>query len=427
MKKRTRSLIIWCIAVALVGGLFALSACGSAPTASDQSSSTSPETFVNAKSLAEIKLPAQWESKYPDQVRTFNADTTPLVPVQSYLDIYPFLNTIYVGNAFSKSYDTPRPHLDALQDAKDSGRISESSNAVCYACKSAQYTIGEQTGQKLATASFASQVHTITQGITCYDCHKNNPGSGSASGSTANGYLGAIRAAFSTAFAREIKAGQMAPSNAACGQCHNEYYFDPATKEVSMPPEMTDPFAIFDYYNSIKYTDYVNPNTGANMLKAQHPEYDMCANDTSMHATAGLTCADCHMEKLPSGATSHKLTGPLFSAEIRKDKCLSCHKGDDAALVALIKSTQAGLEAKITSNGNALADFTNKLAAANKSGKYSAAQLDPIRAQIREAQWFLDWVLVENSKGVHNPAEANKCLDHSLEVTNAGVAALGKL
>lgn len=432
MKKRTPAYALWGLALVAVVGVLALSACGGSgvkPAATSKAPTpAAPQSFPGVTSVADIKLPAQWASKFPEEVQTFEADTQPLQPVQSYLKIFPFLSTIYAGSPFAKSYDTPRPHLDALQDAKNSPRISAASDSVCYACKSSQYTISEQNGQSLAKVPFAAEVHTVTQGITCYDCHKNYPGPGSQTASAANGtYLGAIRTPFLTAFAKEIKSGQMQPGNAACGQCHNEYYFDPKTGDATMPPEMTDPFEIYAYYNKIGYSDFTNPNTGAHMLKAQHPEYDLVASDTSMHATAGLNCADCHMEQTSDGKTSHKLTGPLYSAQIRKTVCLTCHSGTDAQLVALIKSSLASYMAQITTDGNALATFTNNLAAANKSGKYTAAQLDPIREQERESQWFLDFIMNENSKGLHNPTMATKCLTHSLQVTQAGEAALAKL
>ncbi|MCL2332057.1 MAG: ammonia-forming cytochrome c nitrite reductase subunit c552 [Actinomycetia bacterium] len=430
MKKRLHTLTLWGVALLVAAGALTLAACNhnNQPQSSQTPASTSPETFADAKSIADVKMPAQWASKFPEQVSTFEADTTPLEPVQSYLQIFPFLNTIYAGSAFSKSYDTPKPHLEALQDAKDSKRISEKSNSVCFACKSSQYTIIEQSGTNLTHVPFLTEAPNITQSITCYDCHKNYPGPGSQTKQAGSGtYLGAIRQAFTTAFAAEIKGGKMLPADAACGQCHNEYYFDPKSGEVTMPKELTDPFEIFDFYQKIGYVDHVNPNTGAKMLKAQHPEYDMVANNTDMHAMAGLSCADCHMESLGGGVTSHKLTGPLYSAKIRKDVCLTCHTKGDAALLDLIKTSKATFVAKINVDGNALAALTDSLAAANKSGSYTDAQLDPIRAQVREAQWFLDWVMNENSKGIHNPAEANKCLDHSLEVTKAGQAAVAAL
>ena len=436
-KKHTHTFILWGIALALLAGVVALSACGAKKTPASSGSQTpasatttagAPQTFPTVTAATDIKTPADWKSAYPEEVSSFLADTTPLTPVKSYLDIFPFLKTIYAGNAFTKSYNTPEPHQSALADAKRTPRIGPKSTATCYSCKTPQYAIAQQTqGEKIASIPFTTEASNMTVSITCYDCHKNYPGKGSQDKSQDNGtFLGSTREAFNTAFASTISSGQMQPANAACGQCHNEYYFDPKTGAVAMPKGLTDPFKIFAYYNKIGLTDYINPNTGAHMLKVQHPEYDMCADNTDPHAS--LSCADCHMEKNADGTTNHKMTGPLYSAQIRKDVCLSCHTGTtDAALLSELKQIKAAFEGEIITNGNELAKFTDQLAAANKSGKYTAAQLDPIRAQEREAQWYLDWVLTENSKGVHNPTEASACFNQVQTVTKAGEAAIAAL
>jgi len=423
--------MLWGIALALSAGVVALSACGAkkAPANSQAQTTTgAPQAFPTVTTATNIKTPADWKSMFPEEVSSFLADTTPLTPVKSYLSIFPFMKTIYAGSAFAKSYNTPEPHQSALQDAKNSPRITQKSTATCFSCKTPQYAVAQQTqGDKIASVPFTSESRTMTMSITCYDCHKNYPGKGSQNKAQDNGtFLGSTRTAFNTAFASTISTGKMNPANAACGQCHNEYYFDPKTGAVAMPKGMTDPFQIFAYYNKIGLTDYVNPNTGAHMLKVQHPEYDMCADDTSQHAS--LTCADCHMEKNADGTTNHKMTGPLYSSEIRKNVCLTCHTGTtDAELLSELQQIKVAFEGQITTTGNEMAKFTDQLAAANKSGKYTAAQLDPIRAQERDAQWFLDWVLTENSKGMHNPTEAASCMNHSLEVAKAGEAAIAKL
>ncbi len=436
--KRTallRQVLLWAIAAVLVAAALALSACGSSAKDSDSAKATTatqdfaPKEYPSAKTVDEIKTADDWKTQFPEQVATFEDDTKPIRPVEDYLEIYPFLNTIYAGSGFAKSYDTPRPHLDALEDAKGSGRVNDQTKITCYSCKTAQYTVEEQnaTDDSFYQQPFASKTHDYTMSVGCYDCHKNYPGSGSRTKASDNGtYLGSTRKPFDTAFAKIIKAGQMDPADAACGQCHNEYYFDQKTGEASMLEDATDPFTIFDTYKEMGIVDHVNPDTGAKMLKAQHPEYNMVASNTGVHSTMGLNCADCHMEQ-SNGVTSHKITTPVLSKEIRANKCLNCHTEGDAALVKLLKSTKEGLVKRINTGGKRLASFTNDLAKANKSGDYSDAELDPIREKECEAQWFLDYVLVENSKGVHNPTQADKCLNRSLSVVKDGEALLAKL
>ena len=50
------------------------------------------------------------------------------------------------------------------------------------------------------------------------------------------------------------------------------------------------------------------------------------------------------------------------------------------------------------------------------SGKYTDEQLDPIRSLARDAQFYWDFVFVENAEGVHNPSLTNQCLDKADEL-----------
>ena len=50
------------------------------------------------------------------------------------------------------------------------------------------------------------------------------------------------------------------------------------------------------------------------------------------------------------------------------------------------------------------------------SEQYTDEQLDPIRALARDAQFYWDFVFVENAEGAHNPALTNQCLDKADEL-----------
>jgi formate-dependent nitrite reductase cytochrome c552 subunit len=47
------------------------------------------------------------------------------------------------------------------------------------------------------------------------------------------------------------------------------------------------------YYDSTGHRDWVHANSGAPVLKAQHPEFEMY--NQGIHARSGVACADCHM------------------------------------------------------------------------------------------------------------------------------------
>ena len=53
--------------------------------------------------------------------------------------------------------------------------------------------------------------------------------------------------------------------------------------------------------------------------------------------------------------------------------------------------------------------------------QYTEEELDAIRLQYRHAQWFFDYVYVENSEGAHNSKLANSCLDKAAEKIEEGM------
>ena len=63
-------------------------------------------------------------------------------------------------------------------------------------------------------------------------------------------------------------------------------------------------------------------------------------------------------------------------------------------------------------------NLTETLAAAVESGAYTEEELDAIRAVARDAQFYWDFVFVENSEGAHNPSLTNECLDKAEALTD---------
>ena len=87
-----------------------------------------------------------------------------------------------------------------------------------------------------------------------------------------------------------------------CGQCHVEYYFKGAGKMVTYPwaqrPEGRADRGVLRQRQG--FTDWKHAETGAKMLKAQHPEFEMW--NQGIHARSGVACADCHMPYQREGA-----------------------------------------------------------------------------------------------------------------------------
>jgi len=54
------------------------------------------------------------------------------------------------------------------------------------------------------------------------------------------------------------------------------------------------------YYDDEKFKDWVHADTGAPMLKAQHPAFETWSQ--GIHARSDVTCSDCHMPYKREGA-----------------------------------------------------------------------------------------------------------------------------
>ena len=343
---------------------------------------------------------AHWLEQFPYQAESFLKERDS-GPKKNYLELYPFLNTIFAGSRFAEAYYSPLPHNYAVENVKTTPRLTSQHPSGCFGCKTPDYPILEaQDPEALWSRGFWEVSDQMNSLITCFDCHQNTPGRGQGSGYGYfdGGFLGSIRSHFGVWYE------ETRPATAACAQCHNEYYFDQTTMQVSLPPRITDPTQIFDYYNQIGHVDHVNPYTGTEQLKVQHPEYQHFVD--SIHQEAGMTCVDCHtVRSTPDGTggfmTNHAISSPLRNDEILQS-CASCHLGGPEAVRTLIVQTQDSMNTRTNILGERLATFQQDFAQAQADNRLSVAQIDELRALDREATWYFDWVFSENGDGVHN-------------------------
>ena len=73
-----------------------------------------------------------------------------------------------------------------------------------------------------------------------------------------------------------------------------------------------------------RFFDYKHAETGAPILKAQHPEFELWSQ--GIHARSGVACADCHMPYMRDGATKvsdHWVRSPLLNVN---RACQTCHR-----------------------------------------------------------------------------------------------------
>ena len=208
-----------------------------------------------------------------------------------------------------------------------------------------------------------------------------------------------------------------------CGQCHVEYYCGP--KETLFFPwgNGLKVEQIEAYYDAHKFPDghrfydYQHAETGAEVLKAQHPEFELWSQ--GIHARSGVACADCHMPYQRVGAqkvSDHWVRSPLLNIN---RACQTCHRFPESEIQARVEAIQGRNFELLQRSGKALTDLMDAVVAAKKGGA-GEEQLKDALAMQRKAQWRLDFVAAENSMGFHASQETARILAESIDYARQG-------
>src|SRR5205085_1334989 len=122
-----------------------------------------------------------------------------------------------------------------------------------------------------------------------------------------------------------------------------------------------------DYYdNQVEHIDWVHPDTGTPMLKAQHPEFETW--NQGIHARSGVSCADCHMPYKREGAikiSDHHVRSPMLNIA---RACQTCHRYPEEELKARVEAIQDGCHELETRAEEALVGLVDMLKAAKAAG-----------------------------------------------------------
>ncbi len=361
--------------------------------------------------------PAVWGKNFPNEYDSFlkTKDTTITTPFggsvkYSKLEKDPALVRLWAGYAFSVDYNKARGHYYALQDQFETKRIQVVNQpgacANCHAAEAPQLIaqMGWENFNHTPYNDIKGELHT---GTSCADCHDPQ---------TMN--LRITRPAFINAMqARGIDVGQATRQEMrtyVCAQCHVEYYFAGDNKVLTFP--WTNGLSVDNidaYYDKIAFKDWVHKETGAPMLKMQHPEFEIWSS--GIHARSGVACADCHMPYVREGAikvSDHWVRSPL--TDINR-ACQPCHRQSEEELktrVVNIQQTTADLTQRSEA---ALVNAIDAIVAAQKAGA-SDADLAEARQLHRKASMRWDFVSAENSTGFHSPQETARILAVAIDL-----------
>ena len=330
------------------------------------------------------------------------------------------------GYAFSLQYDDDRGHVYALEDVKNSLRTTKvNQSGSCITCKSA-YTkdvFFDTMGWDYTLKDFKELADQVPNdaSIACATCHDVK---------TMKLRL-VIPAQIEDLERNWGKTWDELSDNdkraLVCGQCHTEYYFEQGKKGRVVFPRDNGYTAeeMYEYYKRTDLPggfkgDWKHPDSGAMMLKAQHPDYDVWK--TSVHADAGVTCIDCHMPYMRKNGqkyTSHYISSPLKYVE---DACLKCHDESKEVLIARVKTIHDNTFKLQRTAGITCAKAHLAIKAAAEAGA-TDEQLAPARELIREAQWYWDYVEAENGVGFHNPDQCMRTLGLSIDRAHQAIEA----
>lgn len=394
-------------------------------------------TFAGFASLEEAAVSAAWEAYFPNEYATWLATSEMARTTfggsgengqkMDYLEMYPFLRTIYAGFPFSVSYYRSRGHVFALEDTLQTGRLADLSTrpATCLVCKSTDTIVLQHNyGIEWHSLSFADVVGTNTVG--CLNCHD-------AGDASVTHHMKYLTDAINLGTFNNIEPEGRA--DLTCAQCHVNYHFDPQTREVVLPwSQGLTVEGQLEHYNEarrqgIRFNDeWEHPITGAWVIKIQHPEYELFHEGqiTNIHSRIGLGCNDCHMPVLTDadGNTfaSHQKRSPLMHVE---ESCLSCHSNWGAeGTIARAEGVQSSVYEKQNRLGYKLEAFIFAVGEARENGTLTDEQLLDIQEIHRKAQFHWDFVWVENSNGFHNWEEADRILTNVEGWLDQGMALL---
>ena len=393
--------------------------------------------------------PAVWGKNFPaqyddyrrtvDQVRTRfgGSEALPRAPTkadprsvvaQSKIEEDPRLKIMWAGYAFAKDFREERGHAYMLDDQifTERQQVVKQPGA-CIQCHASIYVPYKKAGngdlvkgfEKMNQMPYFEARKLVTHPVACIDCH--DPSSMQLR-VTRPGFIEGIRAFKATQGIQNYDVNKQATRQEmrayVCGQCHVEYYFKGPEKRLVYPwAKGLKVEEILAYYDEAKFKDWTHADTGAPVLKAQHPEFEMW--NQGIHARSGVTCADCHMPYKREGAlkiSDHHVRSPVLNIN---RACQTCHKWPEEELKGRVETIQERTFKMRNVAMDALMDLISDLKTTKAAAK-TDIELATAQDFQRKAQFYLDFVEAENSTGLHAPQEATRILGESINFSRQG-------
>jgi nitrite reductase (cytochrome c-552) len=396
--------------------------------------------------------PAVWGKNFPQQYDDYlktadmvqttygGSEAVPHAPTaedprdvvsHSKLQTIPQLVRMWAGYAFSKDFREERGHAYMLTDQLYTERQKVGQPGTCINCHASTYPAMKELGDgdimagfdKLNSMPYMEAKDHVNHPIACIDCHEAET---MALRVTRPAFIEGIAAAKAAEGIPNYDVNKMASRQEmrtyVCAQCHVEYHFKGEQKRLTYPwKHGLTVDAAYQYYEEEGFKDWVHAETGAPMLKAQHPEFEMWSQ--GIHARSGVACADCHMPYKRVGAmkvSDHHVRSPLLNVN---NACGTCHKLGDDELIERAENIQRRHQNLTKMALDALVDLIDDVKAAKEAGA-TDEQLEAARQFQRKASFYVDYVEAENSSGFHADQEGARILGESINNSRLGQNAI---
>lgn len=428
--------------------------------------------YVKLVELTESTIdPAEWGKNFPRQYDSYKrtAENTSRrhggSEAISKLDDDPRLRRIFAGYPFSVDYRERRGHAFMLEDQDNTERVTQFKQpGACLHCHASIIPAYREAGagdvmkgfEKVCAMPLKEARALVDHPVACIDCH--DPQSMQLRVSRP-GFIRGI-SELAKHVAKELAENEAKPASErrspplpqltsihqwakhrnkgdgeqdydvnalatrqemrsfVCGQCHVEYYFKGDQKTVTYPWHNGLRIEqIESYYDNENFKDYVHGETGAPILKAQHPEFELW--NQGIHARSGVSCADCHMPYQREGAikvSDHQVRSPLLNAA---RACQTCHRYDEQEILSRVEGIQSRTKGLMDRAEDALLDLMDTVKAAKEGNVDAQALVEALKLH-RKAQWRVDFINAENSMGFHAPQEAARILGEAIDYARQG-------
>jgi nitrite reductase (cytochrome c-552) len=397
------------------------------------------QAYVPLVELTEETVdPAEWGKNFPRQYEGYLAtvDQTHTKyggsEAVNKLETDPRLLRIFDGYAFAIAYAEERGHAFTLLDQEETERVKQKQQpGACIHCHASVIPAYRKAGNGDIMAGFAKvnamkweeARDLVEHPVACIDCH--DPKSMELR-VTRPGFLNGIMALKKHEgidnYDPNTMASRQEMRSFVCAQCHVEYYFKGDEKMLTYPWDKGIKVEEIEaYYDEVGHVDWEHKETGAPVLKAQHPEFELWSQ--GIHARNGVACADCHMPYMRQGAikiSDHWVRSPVLNVE---NACVTCHREDPEEMRQRIFTIQDRTKGLLDRAEDALIELYDEVQLAYKEG-LTKEQLSAALALQRKGQWRCDFINAENSMGFHADQEAARILGEAIDYARQGQLAV---